>query len=280
MENKPHSNINTLAAELWPFFLLLKRRIEEAPARKEFTEKSPGQMVGTLDKEFEKTIARFLDEQLNRRILREDIPVVGEESFKGVFPKGKFHLVDPWDGTHNGIFESPSFGIMHAIIENGVPVLGDIFLPFNCQGKPELYIAIKGGGAWRCFGSRLERITVSKDELSKSTLFLEGPLHSSNVIELAVALKPLVVRIRNGMSCAWSLTRVAASGSTGAGALAITSKCQAWDNLPGCLLVEEAGGKVTDLDGNPITLGNCSDVVCSNGIFHGEILEAIRKSKL
>ena len=82
--------------------------------------------------------------------LAPDIPIVTEEEKEHSLPQGttRFWLVDPLDGTKSFIRREGEFTVNIGLIEEGVPVMGVIFVPV----KQELYAGVVGEGAWRQVG--------------------------------------------------------------------------------------------------------------------------------
>lgn len=228
--------------------------------------------VGVFDKKTEQRYFTFLAEHFPGEL------VVSEETEHTWPPSGDFWIIDPCDGTHNMLSGDLPFGTMVARVQNGVVTFSAIFLPAHANMKSGCFIAGRGHGAWEWSPNGNRRITVSQnDSLEKSLLCFEGP--SGSVYSSPLFLY-LVNRIEfsNKLSAScWAGVLTASGGNHPRGCDAIvTFRGRPWDNLPISLPVEEGGGKVTDHDGNPMTLENHSDLVMSNGRIHGPILAAIR----
>lgn len=232
--------------------------------------KNGGELVGELDKEVEGMAKRMFARTM------PDIPVLSEEDDHEWPPKfDDFILLDPMDGTHNFLMGMPTFGVMLSLFEKRELVLSSFYLPLeSMMGLPAFYFAIKGGGAWMTGkDGRLPLKVSGQKKLDETFLVLEGPSKKIEASELAHAAKVAVRRYRAGISCVWGFTRVAMGGTLSAPAdvmLSIDNKPT--DNMHGCLLIEEAGGKVTDLNGNPWSLENCSTLLYSNGHLHEQVL--------
>ncbi len=155
-------------------------------------------------------------------------------------------VVDPIDGTSNFAAGLPHYGIMLGLLDQDIPVAGGIALPaFN-----ELYTAIKGSGAW-CNG---ERIHVSNETTLANSLIAYGidghpeePLRTKREAKL---LGVIILSIRN-LRSSNSVFDQAMVAKGGYGACANqTSKI--WDNVAQQVIIEEAGGRYTDVAGNPL----------------------------
>ncbi len=178
-------------------------------------------------------------------------------------------IVDPIDGTR-GFTRGESFwGPLVALEHQGEVVVGAMALPV----PEEVYFAARGRGAWLCtHGGAPKRLDVSRiAEWSDATLSLGEP-----GILLA---PPLADRIGE---LATTCARTRCYGDLAGFAMVLAGRAEAWieagvqvwDLAPMKVLVEEAGGKFTDLLGRPaITSGNC---VASNARLHAHVLAALR----
>lgn len=233
-------------------------------------EKSQGERVSELDMVLNEAIADFF------RVHLPGIPLVSEEGFTGVFPDSNFVLCDPLDGTHNRLMGLPTFGLMFVWIQNRRPVSSMVFLPAKqLLSGNGFHFAARGHGAWQHGFGGWERLHVSDcAALEKARLLIDGPSNVSDRHPFVQKVKPRVARWRAPGAC-WAGVLIATGGLLPEGAdFLVSVGSKPWDNLPIALLVEEAGGRVTGLDGNPYDLGNCSELVFSNGTLHETILEA------
>ncbi len=234
-------------------------------------EKDDGSLASGVGLEVERRYFTFLDQYF------PDVAVVSEET-RNIWPSpvDTFWLLDPDDGTHNLLWGLPAFGSMAALIENRQVVFSAIFLPAErAMGRSGLYVAARGAGAWEWM-ARPRPLHVSKQrDLGKASLFLEGPSRRLEGGPTA-RLKSAVRRHRINLSVAWTGTRVAIGGLTPASAdLMVSSGNQPWDNLPVALLIEEAGGRVTDHRGQPWSIENFSELIFSNGVLHEQALAVL-----
>jgi myo-inositol-1(or 4)-monophosphatase len=176
-------------------------------------------------------------------------------------------IVDSLDGTSDFANLNPLFSVCIALMHKRELVLGAIYAP----AINEFYLAEKGKGAY--FNQRI--IHVSEISLLGQSylLYCEGGekdrLRTGNIL---TAVYPQVMDMRKlgsaGLETAW----VAA----GKGEAYLTTKIEPWDVAPGVLLVQEAGGKVTDFEGNQWRLER-SDLLFSNGRVHSAILDILRR---
>jgi myo-inositol-1(or 4)-monophosphatase len=179
-------------------------------------------------------------------------------------------IIDPLDGTTNYAHGYPVFCVSIALEWKGVCILGVVFSPM----LEEMFVAVKGQGAFL----NDKPIAVSRTtELSRSLLATGFPydirLTKENNMNHFEAMAVKAQAIRRAGSAALDLAYVAAGRFDGFWEL----KLNPWDTAAGCLLVEEAGGVVTDLHGEAFTL-TIPHVVASNGRIHRQILSVLNGS--
>lgn len=235
------------------------------------TKKNDGSYAGSLDLDLEKLWIKFLGRKFPQ------IPVLSEETEHEWPPKlDRFWIIDPLDGTHNKMWGFPTFGSMGAYVENGQIKISAIYLPAeHLLAGAGMYFAFHGFGSFVIQYGAIHPICISEaNDPFNLLLLLDGPSELLENNEFVRHAKSIFKRKRSSASAVWSYTLLACGGmALPVGAL-ITAGNKPWDNLPGCLLVEEAGGKVTDYFGGPYSLENCSNLIASNGFVHDLILGA------
>lgn len=171
-------------------------------------------------------------------------------------------IVDSLDGTGNFANFNPFFSVSIALMHRGELLFGAIYAP----AIDEFYLAEKGKGA--CLnGARIRVSDVS--ELSQSyVLYCEGgDRDRKRTGELLHKVYPGVTDIRKlgsaGLESAW-----VAAGKREA---YFTTKIEPWDVAAGVLLVQEAGGRVSDFQGNPWQ-PRTGDLLFSNNKLHEGML--------
>ncbi|OUM94840.1 MAG: inositol monophosphatase [Thermobacillus sp. ZCTH02-B1] len=179
-------------------------------------------------------------------------------------------IVDPIDGTTNFVHGFPFFSVSIALAHRGEVILGVVYDP----SKDELFIAEKGKGAY----VRGRRMQVSREEKLRDSLVATGfPADRDGALLLNMrqleAVAPRVRNVRTAGSAALHLAYVAAGRLSAFWEIGLNS----WDIAAGALLIQESGGVVTDLEGNPYHLG-VRDVVASNGAVHDELLKVLRSA--
>ena len=197
--------------------------------------------------------------------LRKHFPdhaIIAEEGGGGgVGAKYCWH-VDPLDGTTNFAHGYPCFAVSIGLAEDGQPVAGAVFNPVS----EELFTAARGEGAY-LNGKPIRVSTIEK--LATSLVATGFPTHhrkrSANInYYWEYTLRSHGVR-RDG-SAALDLCSVACGRFDAFWEFGLKS----WDTAAGVLLVQEAGGKVSDLSGGPYRLGE-PQLLASNGRIHGEM---------
>jgi myo-inositol-1(or 4)-monophosphatase len=177
-------------------------------------------------------------------------------------------LIDPLDGTVNFAHELPFFAVSIALQVQGETMVGVVYNPCT----QELFETASGSGA---FLNR-KPIAVSKtDKLLDSLLATGFPytMHQ-DPRDVMKRLNNLVVRgraVRRIGSAAMDLCYVAAGRFAGYW----EQDLKPWDTAAGALLVEEAGGRVTDFEGNRFT-PFLKTVAASNSLIHDDLLAALR----
>lgn len=203
---------------------------------------------------------KMVDELIIQEIRRQypDHSLLTEESGLLEGNPDWLWIVDSLDGTANFADSNHLFSVCLAVMHKGELALGAIYAP----AINELYLAEKGNGAYL----NQRRIHVSEtSHLGQSYLFYceGGERDRERTGTLFSRVYPKVTDLRKlgsaGLETAW----VAAAK----GEAYFTTKIEPWDVAPGVLLVEEAGGKVTDFNGKPWQ-PETSDLVFSNGRVH------------
>jgi|SRR5271166_3341825 len=209
-------------------------------------------------------------EALIRRMIAQHFPgdaVLGEESGAHAGGAGRW-IIDPLDGTTNFSHGYPCFCVSIAFEFEAVVAVGVVYDPT----RDELFVAQRDGGA-RCNGGA---IAVSQRSQLRDGLLVTGfpPIGGGEPPNLA-PFKELMLRgqaLRRDGSAALDLCYVAAGRFDGFW----EPDLHAWDIAAGALIVEEAGGRVSDYRGASMTLEG-KQIVASNGKIHDEMIDALRQ---
>lgn len=211
-------------------------------------------------------VQKFLAEELKK--MYPDIGFLGEESYAGEQVSGRMWIVDPVDRTTNLIHHYRQSVVSVALASEGEIVLGIIYHPYT----EELYCAEAGKGAYKN-GVPIHVSPVK--ELSHSLIAVgTSPYYHEYAADNFAVFQKIFLQcddIRRSGSAAFDLAHVA-EGSTEA---YFERNLKIWDYAAGLLLIREAGGDVTDYEGNPIRLtSTINNIVADNGHL-GEEIRAI-----
>jgi myo-inositol-1(or 4)-monophosphatase len=169
--------------------------------------------------------------------------------------------VDPLDGTTNFAHGYPCFSVSIALSQRGALLVAVVYNPFY----DELYAAARGAGATL----NGKRIFVSKvDTLATSLMCTGFPVHKRLANPNMHYYWDFTLRshgVRRDGSAALDLACVAAGRFDGFWEFGL----KPWDTAAGVLLIEEAGGRVTDFAGEPYHLGG-PVIFATNGLIHEE----------
>lgn len=199
-----------------------------------------------------------------------DHDFLGEESGSHAAVSDYKWVIDPLDGTTNFTHGLPIFSVSIALEHRGDLVVGVIYDP----NLDELYTAERGKGAF-LNGSR---IRVSKtDRLIESLLVTGFPYDIRDNPDQAVEhFRDFLMEaqaVRRLGSAALDLCYVAAGRMDGFWEV----KLNPWDMAAGVLLIQEAGGKWTDFQGNPSTIYT-QKMLSTNGLIHEAMVKVLAKA--
>jgi myo-inositol-1(or 4)-monophosphatase len=225
--------------------------------------KAEHDLVSEADRESEAAIVEFLQGRFpDHKILSEEAGALGPGD------AGHEWIVDPLDGTNNYLQGLPIWGISVACREGADLIAGAIYDPLG----DNMFAASRGNGAyWNDDAIRVS----SQSGLSGSFLATGYPFKARGAVDTylkvfrEVFLQARAIR-RCGAACL-DLAYTAAGAYDGF----FEFRLSAWDLAAGALLIEEAGGRVSDLEGGNdyLTRGN---LVAGNPSLHAELLTAVR----
>ena len=216
-------------------------------------------LVAAADIEANKAIIKIIKKNFpSHSILSEETGFEDNSSdFKWV--------IDPLDGTHNFLHQIPVFGTSIALEHKNEVMLGILHFPVLCITA----IAEKGKGAFL----NGKRIRVSgKKNLDHSFVLFE--FSYANRMEKVGFLEKLVhktIDVRNFGAAIYNLLLIACGKCDGY----LILSTHEWDVAAGFLAVQEAGGKVTGIDGKKFALSQTKFLI-SNGRVHSQILKLIK----
>lgn len=229
---------------------------------KNISYKGVSNLVTNVDKEAEALIIK----EINSRYPNHSI--IAEESGKKNNNPNYQWFIDPIDGTTNFAHSYPFFCISIAFAKNGITEFGLIKNPIT----NELFTARKNKGA-KLNG---KTINVSKTNKLKESLLITGfpydkrTSHMNNLKNFC-NLTLITHGVRRDGAAALDLCYIASGRADGYWEL----KLSPWDVAAGVLILEEAGGKVTDFKGNKYNVFE-NKIVATNGFIHKELLKHLQ----
>jgi len=195
----------------------------------------------------------------------------------------RFWVLDPIDGT-KGFIRGEGYAVALALIVNGEVVLGILGCP-KLSETGGMLIAVKGGG---CFFLGFEEdaeevpLHVAENTLPEGVVYCDpeaSSLAKGYAVAQAMGAKAEPLTLDN--LCQYALV---AMGETSIYLRFPSSEHhheKLWDHAPGVVIVEESGGRVTDLYGKPLdfSLGNSLEtnqgLLVTNGLLHEKVLRAL-----
>lgn len=192
---------------------------------------------------------------------------LGEEGTQELTRTGYLWVADPLDGTVNYAHGHPYFCVSLGLLKDGVPIVGAVAHGVG----PEMFQAERGGGSYRA-GRRLQVSEVG--DLHRALVSTDFPYDQEARLGRGMrrvrALMESCEAVRIRGSAALELCRV------GAGELELFAGdgTRSWDLAAGALILEEAGGRLTDWFGAELDLlGDPRFPLATNGFLHGPALE-------
>ncbi len=249
---------------------------EKAATTKQVQFKSSAHdLVTQVDQAAEAMIRkRILENHPEHAILGEEGVAAGVDASKAALEENRSHehlwIVDPIDGTTNFVHGFPMFCVSIAYAHHQKVTTAVIYDPM----RDELFTAEKGRGAF--LGNR--SIQVSSEKVLEESLVATGfPSGDRGVrrrnVEGILKISPRCRNLRAGGSAALHLAYVACGRLSAFWELELN----AWDLAAGSLLVEEAGGKVSDTAGSPYDIG-VRHILASNGRIHSLLLDELKEA--
>jgi len=225
--------------------------------------KGPGDFVTASDKKVEKIL---IDELKNARpnysILSEEAgEIKKEDEFKWI--------IDPIDGTSNFLHGIPHFAISIGLEHKNEIICGIVYDPI----KDEMFTAEKGNGAYL----NNQRIRVSaRSELKNCMIFTGGPKHDAldkekSMEEYNNFSSKILAPIRKLGSASLDIAYVASGRCDGFW----QRNLNYWDFAAGIILVKEAGGFITDFNGENKYIDN-KTILVTNGKINSQMMQVLK----
>jgi myo-inositol-1(or 4)-monophosphatase len=219
------------------------------------------------------TEADLASERHIKQLIAEHFPahrIIAEESWDGthdVNDENYCWIIDPLDGTTNFAHQYPFFCVSVGFEQKGEIVCGAVYDPW----RDEMFFGARGHGAF-LDGQRLRVSDV--DQLGAGLLLTGFPYGVRDKIKLAMSqFEAFVVAsqaVRRGGAAALDICYTAMGRCDGFWELDL----QPWDTAAGLVILEEAGGQVTDFKGEPYSVYK-KQILASNGKIHGEMVRVL-----
>lgn len=227
---------------------------------------------GTKDlvTKYDVAIEKLLIEEFSKAF--KEFNIIAEESDNGTIPFNNSIIIDPIDGTTNFVNKVPHCAISVGVYKNKQPYIGIVYNPI----LDEYFSAEVGCGAF-CNGKRISVTDESEFHLSLiATGFPYTSSHSKDDLNFVISnlerILPLCQDIRRFGSAAVDLCMVA--NGVFEGYYEINLK--AWDVAAGIIILNEAGGKVTNHFGEKFDMFNDRCIVSSNTKIHNTLVELVQ----
>lgn len=221
-------------------------------------------LVTEYDKKSEAAIINFIKKEFPSHSILAEESGAQEKSSEFIW------VIDPIDGTTNYAHGLPIFSVSIGVQKNNETIYGVVYDVM----RDALYSVEKGGGAF-CNDRKLSVST--NDDLRKSVLVTGFPynVHDNpdNAFERFAAFLKVARAIRRLGSAALDMCYVAEGVFDGFWEVSLNP----WDMAAGKLLIEEAGGIVTDFNGNPMNIFS-KQILASNTHVHSSMLKILQST--
>ena len=251
--------VKTISKEVGEFIAEERKHFET----EKIEYKDLNNVVSYVDKEAEKRLVDYL-----RLILPDAGFITEEDTVENSKPIGLNWIIDPLDGTANFVHNLPHYSVSVALYDGKIGLVGVVYE--ICRDKT--FWTFKGGGAY-CDDVKLK---VSNSLKLDESLFATGfPYYKFEQMQAYLLILESLMQKTHGLrragSAALDLAYVAAGYYDGF----FEYNLKSWDMAAGILLIEEAGGKVSDFEGKDDFLFGRNIVAASE--VHTELLKEIQR---
>lgn len=241
-----------------------KLLLEDMDGKKVNTKSGSADFVTEIDIKVQSIIVNRLSE-----ILPES-NIIAEESKSNDLSLAKYTwILDPVDGTTNLMYGFKYSAISLGLVVEGIPYAGIVYNPY----LGELFSAEKGKGAY-VNGQPIE-ITKSKTLADSLITFGTSPYDKEKADETFRVAKNVFLKcrdIRRTGTASLDICNVAAGRMDGF----FEMELRPWDYAAASVILEEAGGKITDWQRNKLDYLSITSAIATNNYIHDELMEAIK----
>jgi myo-inositol-1(or 4)-monophosphatase len=213
-------------------------------------------------------VEKLIKEHINKNYPGHEI--LAEESGHDKSDSEYLWVIDPIDGTRNYVHGHPTFGISIALAHKGEVVMGVVYFPM----VDWLFTAIKGKGAER----NGQKIHVSSRTPEKSDTMATFGCAFHKEKEEQIEQFSRYIDVMRKVRIEGAATFAFCAVACGIYESYIGRFAKPWDYAASCIIIEEAGGKITDFDGKRWSL-DMSNFVASNNTMHDKLLKKVIKGE-
>ena len=224
--------------------------------------KGKSNLVTQTDRESEQNIKSIISKSF------PDHGILGEETGFTKSDSPYLWIIDPLDGTTNFVHSYPSYAVSIGVLYEEQPIVGVVMeLPIK-----KMYFSVKNEGAY-CGKERISVSTIS--DLSQSLLvtgfgYDHGKLWEENM-RLFKHFTNITQGVRRLGAASVDLCHVASGKVDGFWEFDL----HPWDTAAGILIVTEAGGTISKIDGDPFMIYD-NQIIASNGLIHSKFIDEIK----
>nr|AIE77291.1 inositol-1-monophosphatase ShuB [uncultured bacterium pBIO2160] len=232
------------------------------------TKSNPNDLVTTMDKETEAFFVTKIKETYPNHF------IIGEEGFGDNLASldGTVWIIDPIDGTMNFVHQKRNFAISIGVYHDRIGEIGMVYDVMN----DVLYHAKRGQGAYK---NDTKLSALKKDVVLEKTIFAMNHFWlCPNRLVDEITMQKFVRYIRGTRaygSAALDLAYIAEGITDGYLSLGL----EPWDIAAGMVIVNEVGGVVTDIDGEPLDLLSKHHVFACNPAIQGEVIGILKEGR-
>lgn len=225
--------------------------------------KGPADFVSRVDREAETALADVIAQR------HPDAVLIAEENTPKAEPGSLTFIADPLDGTTNFLHGFPWYAVSIGVLVDGVHTAGVVLNVAN----GDLYTAARGSGARRN-GQPIQVSTI--EDPGRALIGTGFPFKHRAGIEPYLRVLPRLMETAAGLRRAGAASLDLCDVACGRYDAFWEYQLAPWDVAAGILIIHEAGGIVTDLDGNPPQLTH-GPIVAGNRKMHAWLLQQLRE---
>jgi 3'(2'), 5'-bisphosphate nucleotidase len=229
--------------------------------------KAPGDPVTAADREANGLIVTTLKREFPEHgVLSEE-----EEDDLDRLDRSKVWMIDPMDGTREFLDHREDFAVQIGLVSGRIPVLGVVYQP----AKGKLYYAAPGMGTHLELSGATTRLHVSPEQTASQMVVAVSRSHRSarvdaicNRMRIKESIAMGSVGLKVGLVCEGRAHLYVHTGG----------RTKLWDTCAPEAILREAGGRMTDVDNNPLRYDtaehrNLNGLVATNGIIHDRVVQ-------